>query len=338
MLTQKRDLRTGLPVWLARKPARLAVDKSLAGIRADVVVVGTGISGALVADALLNAGFSVLAVDRREPMKGSTPASTALLQSELDTPLLELERKIGNTNAARVWWRSAQAVQALRDRVHDLHIACNYRPRSTIYLPGNILGIERLKQEADARRKLGFRSRYVDCRELHKISGIDKVGAIVSEGNGEADPVKLVGGLWRHFLKHGGRMVANVEVTGVEQTRSSVRLETRDDQLIVAKHAVFCTGYELMKFVRPKGFKVISTWVLATKPQPNRTWPGKSLIWEAADPYLYFRTTTDGRIIAGGEDESFSDEGLRDKMIPQKIAAIARKAKRIFPQVDFEAD
>ena len=222
--------------------------------------------------------------------------------------------------------------------MHDLQIACNYRPRSTIYLPGNILGIERLKQEADARRKLGFRSRYVDCRELHKICGIDKVGAIVSEGNGEADPVKLVGGLWRHFLKHGGRMVANVEVTGVEQTRSSVRLETRDDQLIVAKHAVFCTGYELMKFVRPKGFKVISTWVLATKPQPNRTWPGKSLIWEAADPYLYFRTTTDGRIIAGGEDESFSDEGLRDKMIPQKIAAIARKAKRIFPQVDFEAD
>ena len=76
MLTQKRDLRTGLAVWLARKPAPLAPDKSLADIRADVVVVGTGISGALVADALLNVGFSLLAVDRRKPIRARAGSST----------------------------------------------------------------------------------------------------------------------------------------------------------------------------------------------------------------------------------------------------------------------
>ena len=101
VLTEKRDLRTGVPVWLARKPPRLAAVHAIASQRADVVVVGTGISGALVADALLNAGYSVLAIDRRKPMSGSTPASTALLQSELDTPLLELQKKLGKTNAAR---------------------------------------------------------------------------------------------------------------------------------------------------------------------------------------------------------------------------------------------
>jgi glycine/D-amino acid oxidase-like deaminating enzyme len=151
-----------LPVWLARKPAPLALDKSLAGIRADVVVVGTGISGALVADALLNAGLTVLAVDRRQPMAGSTPASTALLQFELDTPLLELQRKIGKTDAARAWWRSAQVVRDLRSRIEDLRVACGYRPRSTLYLPGNVLGMEDLKREADARRQLGLRSRFID--------------------------------------------------------------------------------------------------------------------------------------------------------------------------------
>jgi glycine/D-amino acid oxidase-like deaminating enzyme len=338
MLTQKRDLRTGLPLWLDRKPARLEIDKSLAGIRTDVVVVGTGISGALVSDALLNAGLAVLAVDRRRPMTGSTPASTALLQTELDTPLIELERKIGKANAARVWWRSAQAVQALRDRVEDLRINCNYRPRSALYLPGNILDVERLKLEAAARHKVGLRSIYIGRERLRELSGIDKPGAILSLGNGEADPVKLVAGLWRNFLKNGGRIVANVEVTEADQSRSSVRLQTRDGQFIVAKHAVFRTGYELIKFAQPKGYKVISTWVLASKPQRDRVWPAKSLIWQAADPYLYLRTTIDGRIIAGGEDEPFSDATLRDKMIPKKIAAIARKAKRLFPLADFDPD
>ena len=43
-------------------------------------------------------------------------------------------------------------------------------------------------------------------------------------------------------------------------------------------------------------------------------------------------------MIVGGEDEPFSDDGLRDKMIPEKISAIANKAKRIFPNIDFKPE
>jgi glycine/D-amino acid oxidase-like deaminating enzyme len=335
---EKRDLRTGLPLWLAKKPAPLKIDKSLGNIHADTVVVGTGISGALVADALMEAGYSVLALDRREPMSGSTPASTALLQFELDTPLIELSRKIGKSDAARAWWRSAVAVRALQERIGALQIRCGLAERSTVYLPGNTLGIRQLRLEAAARQKLGLRSTFIDRQHLYELTGMDKPGAILSQGNGEADPVRLVAGLWRHFLKRGGRMVSNVEVTEVEQSRSRVRLETKNGQFIFAKYAVFCTGYELMKFAQPKGYKIISTWALATKRQPDRIWPSKSLIWEAAEPYLYMRTTADGRVIVGGEDEPFSDDVLRDKMIPRKIALIARKAKRIFPKIDFKPD
>ena len=37
----------------------------------------------------------------------------------------------------------------------------------------------------------------------------------------------------------------------------------------------------------------------------------------------------------GGEDESFSDDVLRDKLIPKKIAAIAKKGKTYFPEHRF---
>ena len=335
---EKRDLRTGRPLWLARKPVPFKTDESAARIHANVVVVGTGVSGALVSDALLNAGLSVLALDRREPMSGSTPASTALLQFELDTSLTELSRKIGKSDAARAWLRSAQAVRALQERIGDLQIRCGLAERSTIYLPGNKLGIRQLKLEAAARQRLGLRSAFIDRQHLQELTRMEKPGAVLSQGNAEADPVRLVAGLWRNFLSRGGRIVANVEVTAVEQTRSRVRLETKDGQFIVAKHAVFCTGYELMKFARPKGYKIISTWALATRPQPDRIWPSRSLIWEAADPYLYMRSTADGRVIVGGEDEPFSDDVLRDKLIPAKIVAISRKAKRIFPRIDFKPD
>jgi glycine/D-amino acid oxidase-like deaminating enzyme len=334
-LTQKRDLRTGVPVWQSRPPARLDLTCDFRKRKFDVIVVGTGISGALVADTLLNAGLTVLAIDRRKPMSGSTVASTALLQSELDTPLGELQKKIGKSDATRIWWRSAQAVQALKARIADLDLKCDYRERTSLYLPGNVLDAAGLKKEAEIRRQAGLRSEFISREELKRRTGISRPGAILAMGNAEADPVKLTAAIWRSFLARGGAMVSNLEVTDVESTRLQVRLTLADGERIEAKRAVFCTGYEFLNGIKPKDFKIISTWVLATAKQPANLWPDRSLMWEAADPYLYLRTTTDGRIIVGGEDEPFSDSNKRDAMTAYKVKALARKAARYFPNADF---
>ena len=73
---------------------------------------------------------------------------------------------------------------------------------------------------------------------------------------------------------------------------------------------------------------------MATAPQTDRLWNSRCLIWEAADPYLYLRTTLDGRVVIGGEDEEFSDEETRDALIPRKIAAIRRKVEKLLPVLD----
>lgn len=335
MLTQKRDLRSGTPLWLEHGLPRLRTSRYSAKTY-DVAVVGTGVSGALVADAVLQAGHTVVALDRRRILSGSSPASTALLQGELDTPLIELEKKLGISDAARVWWRSAQCVQALTDRIQHLGIACQHEVRTSLYLPGNVLDMRGLKHEADARQKIGLRSKLLDRKELKSFAGINKAGAIVSAGNAEADPVKLVAGLWKSNLGRGATLLQQTEVTGVDHTASRIQLETKDGPVITARQVVFCTGYELMKFAKPPGYKVISTWVLATKPQRTKHWPSRSLIWEAADPYLYLRTTQDGRVIVGGEDEPFSDETKRDALLQTKVTAISRKAEKLFPELDFE--
>jgi glycine/D-amino acid oxidase-like deaminating enzyme len=90
-----------------------------------------------------------------------------------------------------------------------------------------------------------------------------------------------------------------------------------------------------MPHMVPQGrHQVISTWAIATKPQPRKIWPEDCFVWEASDPYLYLRSTPDGRVICGGEDEEFSDDEARDALIPKKTAAIARKLGRLFPGLD----
>lgn len=332
--TLQRNLRTGTPVWLRRGGVRVASAPLAENLKVDVVVVGAGVSGALVTDALLRAGKSVAVLDRRGSVKGSTPASTALLQFDIDQPLIHLTQKLGRERAVQAYWRSATAVDFLRGRIADLGLRCAFRERQSVYLPGNVLNVKELKREATARTEVGLRSRFIGAAELRAMTGIERPGAVLSSGAGEVDPVALVAGLWRSALARGACIYAPTEVTDIESGRSAVTLTTASGHAVRAGHAVFATGYELVKLVKPLRYKVISTWAMATAPQPDRLWPSRCLIWEAADPYLYLRTTSDGRVIAGGEDESFSDEARRDALIPAKINAIRRKLEKLLPGLD----
>jgi glycine/D-amino acid oxidase-like deaminating enzyme len=89
-------------------------------IKTDVLVMGAGITGASIADALAAAGVKVAVGDKRGLARGSTAASTALVLYEIDTPLIALARKIGKQKAIRAWRRSRLAVEALAARLGEL--------------------------------------------------------------------------------------------------------------------------------------------------------------------------------------------------------------------------
>ncbi len=87
--TIQSDLRGGSPPWLSgfKRPVRRKLEHSLA---CDVLVVGAGITGALMAEHLSRLGRKVCLIDRERAGFGSTAASTAMLQWEIDCPLSEL--------------------------------------------------------------------------------------------------------------------------------------------------------------------------------------------------------------------------------------------------------
>jgi glycine/D-amino acid oxidase-like deaminating enzyme len=133
--------------------ARLSPD-----ITTDVLVMGAGITGAVIADALASTKIKVAVVDKRGPARGSTAASTALVQYEIDTPLITLTRRIGKENAVRAWRRSHLAVEALAARLGELRVTDVAR-RDSLYLAGNVLGPKELEQENEARDRRSARCR-----------------------------------------------------------------------------------------------------------------------------------------------------------------------------------
>ena len=75
--------------------------------------MGGGISGALVAYYLINAGIDCLLIDARTIGLGSTCASTSLLQYEIDTPLCELIQLVGTTNTVRAYGLCVESINIL---------------------------------------------------------------------------------------------------------------------------------------------------------------------------------------------------------------------------------
>lgn len=332
--TQPKDLRTGKSVWQSRPLPPFPTSKLTRDITCDVLVVGAGISGAIIAEALTDAGLSVVIVDRRGPLLGSTPASTALLQYEIDTPLTKLGAKIGKDNAERMWRRSRLALDALRERSRHLGIKADQSNRDTLYLSGNVLDHEALVDEAEARRHAGFQTVLLSKGQVADNYGIANRSAILSFDNLAVDPRRLAAGFLNTAIARGARLYAPVEVGDIEASASGVIASTKAGPAIRARHLVFATGYEMPKAVPKKGNMIASTWVIATKPQPRNIWPSGCFIWEASDPYLYIRTSPDNRVICGGEDEGFSDEERRDALLADKTDALTKKLGKLLPNID----
>lgn len=336
MVTRSKDLRTGRSVWEAKRAPAVPHRPLKRDIETEVLIIGAGITGAMVADALTASGRKVTLVDRRGPAKGSSTASTALVQYEIDTPLTKLSRMIGKRDAIRAWRRSRLAVDALAGRLGELGV--DFQRRDTLYLAGNVLDANGLKRECESRHEAGLACRMVSRSELRDIFGIRASAALMGYGDLTIDPREATCALLNVAIEHGAKLYAPVDIIDVNAKKTIVSATTSTGHRIRTKHVVFATGYEFPDRVPQRGHQIVSTWAIATVPQKRKLWPGEHMIWQSADPYLYMRATPDGRVICGGEDEDFSDEEKRDALIGRKTKTLQRKLKQLMPGIDTRVD
>lgn len=338
-VTKKRDLHTDAPLWSATPRISVRTHQSPRREAYDVVIVGAGISGALMADSLADGSRSVLVIDRRKPVGGSSLASTAMIQHEIDTPLSSLVDMLGKEAASRVWSRSMSAVERLATRVREGGIHCGFRRRRTLLVSGDEMGWRALKAEAALRNDGGFDADFVDKAALVQTYGIDRTGAILTDCSASANPAQMTAGFLRQAAAKGAELVSGVEVTDVHDGGGQVELSLSPGKVVVARKVVFCTGYEFLKRLSVLNHDVVSTWAIATRPGAARPdWLDDFLVWEASDPYLYLRSTTDGRIVAGGEDEADEKAHLDKAKLKRKAETIARKAAKLLGIATLDID
>jgi glycine/D-amino acid oxidase-like deaminating enzyme len=328
------DLKSGYPFWAIKNGLMHAFPRLQSNLRADVAVIGGGVTGALIADELASHGHDVLVLEQRDVGWGSTSASTALLQYEIDTHMSELARRFGEPNAVLAYRACAGAItslQALAAGIGGVGFARN----DSLYFASKRGDLERLRAEFALRARHGLPVHWLQRGEVDQRYGIDAPGAILSTLAARVDPYRFAYRLLMRLERRGAGVFDRTKIRRIEPRSREVVLHCDEGIAVHCRNLVLATGYQGQEWLKQRVAKNRSTYAFVTDPIGKEVLGpiAKTLVWESARPYLYLRSTVDGRLMVGGEDDAVDVPARRDAMVGKKAARLCKRVAAMFPRL-----
>ena len=333
-------LRSGEAYWLLKNGIINSYPSLRENITCDVLVVGGGITGSLMAFQLSGEGYRVVLIDKRDVSLGSTCATTALLQYEIDEPLHRLINKVGEHAAVDSYKEGIAAIRKLERIVNTVGTDCGFERKASCYIAHSQTSMEWLSKEFEIRRSMGIKVKWLTELQLWNSYSVNGMAAILSKSGASVDSYRLAHNLMAYAVSHYGLDVYDhTEALNVEYDSRKCYVYTDDSFLITADFIVNATGYEATDILKENIVDLNSTYACISEPMAHMpVHLSDAVYWDTQDPYLYVRSTSDNRIIVGGADEPFKNAKKRDLIIEKKGIELTALLSELMPTVTFTPD
>lgn len=330
------DLRTGTSYWQTLQDAPAAFPAAQGDLECEALILGGGVTGALIGLMLAKRGVSAILVDKRRPGTGSTAASTGLLQYQVDTPLSELIGKVGQERAVHAYRRGLSAIDELEEIVEAVGGGrCDFVRQDSLYFATDAHDVPELENECDCLAAHGFPARLLRGPQLGDLTSISTPAAIYSQGNAQINPHAFTRQVLARAQDLGLRIYGESEIVAIDEREQQIAATTRAAR-VTARALVHATGYEAHQSLGFKAGDLQSTYAVVSEPLGSLAgWPEGCVVWETARPYFYGRLTRDGRAMIGGEDTEFLDDHTDTELLRKKTCALQRRWLEMFPDIRF---
>ena len=283
----------------------LGKDFNLKGVDRDleteVLIIGAGMSGTLVAHVLSEkTKLRITLVDAKGVAEGSSRANTGLLQVSSDTMLHEFIEEIGEEKARGFYGMCQEAMKDLIS-LGDSLPRSTLRKRQSLYCATQKEDVAKLVKEYQALIGQGMEVAFLSKEDVLDQYGVNCYGALLILGDADVNPVVFIHEVTKRNLDKGVKIYAPTEVD-LDRIEENY-VTTKEGYKISFQYVIFATGYAKKYHEVEDLIKINRTYAFITEPVEEEPWTDQVMIWETKSPYLYLRTTRDGRIVVGGRDE-----------------------------------
>ena len=292
-------LRSKETYWLLKNGLIVSYPSLRANIKCDVLIIGGGITGSLMAYQLSKEGYKTVLVDKRDIGMGSTSATTAMIQYEIDEPLYSLIEKVGENAAVDSYRAGVTAIDKLEMIVKEVKADCGFERKQSLFIAHSKKELEWLIKEYESRKKFGFQVTWLSQSKLKKQFGVIGEGGILSKAGASIDAYSLTHALLSFCEKHYGLSVYDhTTVEKVVYNASGNSIFTDNGHMVTCMNLIYASGYETDSILKKKIVDLISTYAFVSEPLHKIPLALRNtLLWNTQQPYLYARTTADNRVV-----------------------------------------
>lgn len=296
------------PYWLRIPP--LVGEKNPPPEKADIVIIGSGLSGVSAASFLQEKGFQNILLVDDEPEKGASFRNAGHILYGTVESMKALSEIHGEDTAREIWEFSIELCHEVRETIRRHHIGCDYKQDGYLVIAVSEVENEECLKSIRLLNRMGFQSEYWDPKTVRELGFKNVFGARFEKGSAQAHPVKFRNALLKIFLERGGKYHSGVKVTNVAADSHSANIITEQggiaaEACVIAANAyspLFCDFFRARGLIDPFRGQILTSAPLTQKfavTYPHSFDHG----------YEYALLTEDNRLLIGGwRDHSSTKE------------------------------
>ncbi len=321
------------PSWYAASVEVPEPSAPLAGdLRADICILGAGLTGLSAAIELAEAGRSVIVLEAQRVGWGASGRNGGQVIFGFGCDQSKLEALLGDEDARRLFDWSLEGIELIRTRCAKYGIDCDWRDghAHVPIKPRQVSELRRLQDESAQR--YGYALEWWDRERQHaEIASQRYLGALFDPRSGHLHPLKYTIGLARAALSLGVQIFEQSKV--VECAYGAKPLLRTSGGSVECDFAVLA-GNALVHGIAPAldaRIMPVGTYIAATEPLGEAAVraliPRDIAVADINWALDYFRRSADHRLLFGGR-ASYST------FVPPNLPGVMRRRMHaVFPQL-----